>query len=74
MEEAVVVAARALRRHRSEDVVEDMATEMWRCHFHRHHRRHPEPADGFLFGVTLYNGMDKDTLRLPRQFSSVVDD
>jgi hypothetical protein len=28
----------------------------------------------FDFGVTLYHGMDKDTIRLPHQFASVVDD
>jgi hypothetical protein len=33
----------------------------------------PEPVDGFEFGVTVYNGMDKDTIKLPRQFSSTVD-
>jgi hypothetical protein len=34
----------------------------------------PEPADGFEFGVTPYNGMDRDTPRLPQQFASMVDD
>jgi hypothetical protein len=33
----------------------------------------PEPVDWFEFGVTLYNDMDRDTLRLPRQFASMVD-
>jgi hypothetical protein len=30
--------------------------------------------DVFEFGVTLYHGRDKDTIRLPCQFTAVVDD
>jgi hypothetical protein len=34
----------------------------------------PEPTDEFEFGVTLYYGGDKDSIRLPRKFAEVVDE
>jgi hypothetical protein len=33
----------------------------------------PEPIDGFEFGVTLNNGGDPDSIRLPRKFGDVID-
>jgi hypothetical protein len=34
----------------------------------------PEPVDGFEFSVTLYNSMNMDMLRIPRQFPLVADE
>jgi hypothetical protein len=33
----------------------------------------PRPIDGFKFGMTIYYGGDKDSIRLPHKFTDVVD-
>jgi hypothetical protein len=74
MEEAVVVAARALHCHLAEDVKDVVESTAAPPSPSPALMLEPKPVDGFEFGMTLYNDMDMDTLRLPRQFASVVDD
>jgi hypothetical protein len=33
----------------------------------------PKPVDWFMFGVTLYYGVDPDSIRMPSKFTDVVD-
>jgi hypothetical protein len=77
-EGAVVVVARAHRRHPPVDVVDGasraaLCWQLLRLLPLPPSTPEPEPIDGFKFGITLYYGGDPDSIRMPRKFADMVD-